>query len=139
MLEANPYNVFDFTVSRARDGPARFLGNFHQVLQADAYGGYDGGVEALVNQYGDLTAFLRKSGPMEAVGLGCDTRRGVLYLTCAYMAFRRGALYGVRWADVDLGACPRIQLPAAREKNRVSQTISAALRAGRSAQAVQAG
>ena len=40
--QAHPYNVFDFTLSRARDGPAQFLGNFNQVLQADAYGGYDG-------------------------------------------------------------------------------------------------
>jgi transposase len=38
----HPYNVFDFTTSRCRDGPARFLGDYDQVLQADAYGGYDG-------------------------------------------------------------------------------------------------
>jgi transposase len=41
----HPYNVFDFTASRARDGPATFLaqyGGFRGVLQADAYGGYDG-------------------------------------------------------------------------------------------------
>ena len=40
--ESNPYNVFDFTTSRSRDGPAKFLGNFDQVLLADGYGGYDG-------------------------------------------------------------------------------------------------
>jgi transposase len=38
----HPYNVFDFTISRARDGPARFLKDYHGVLQADAYGGYEG-------------------------------------------------------------------------------------------------
>jgi transposase len=38
----NPYNLFDFTLSRSRDGPASFLGNYKQVLMADAYGGYDG-------------------------------------------------------------------------------------------------
>jgi transposase len=38
----HPYNVFHFTTSRGRDGPARFLGDYDQVLQADAYGGYDG-------------------------------------------------------------------------------------------------
>ena len=43
----HPYNVFDFTVSRARDGPARFLKDFRQTLLADAYGGYDG---IVVNQ-----------------------------------------------------------------------------------------
>lgn len=34
--------VFDYTVSRARDGPAAFLKKFRGFLQADAYGGYDG-------------------------------------------------------------------------------------------------
>jgi transposase len=40
--ESQPYNVFDFTISRARDGPKRFLKGFSGVLLADAYGGYDG-------------------------------------------------------------------------------------------------
>jgi transposase len=40
--ESEPYNVFDFTESRARAGPAQFLKGFNQVLLADAYGGYDG-------------------------------------------------------------------------------------------------
>jgi transposase len=38
----NPYNVFDFTLGRSRDGPAKFLKNYQQTLLADAYGGYDG-------------------------------------------------------------------------------------------------
>lgn len=37
-----PYSVYDFTMSRARDGPAQFLKEFRGFLQADAYGGYDG-------------------------------------------------------------------------------------------------
>lgn len=40
--EEHPYNVFDFTLSRSRDGPARFLKDYNQVLLADAYGGYEG-------------------------------------------------------------------------------------------------
>ena len=40
--EAHPYNYFDFTVSRSRDGPAKFLAGYNQVLLADAYGGYEG-------------------------------------------------------------------------------------------------
>ena len=36
------YNVFDFTESRSRDGPATFLEGFNQTLLADAYGAYDG-------------------------------------------------------------------------------------------------
>jgi transposase len=39
---ANPYNVFDFTQSRSRDGPAKFLEGYKQTILADAYGGYDG-------------------------------------------------------------------------------------------------
>ena len=38
----HPYNVFDFTQSRSRDGPAEFLKGYNQTLLADAYGGYDG-------------------------------------------------------------------------------------------------
>jgi hypothetical protein len=38
----HPYTAFDYTPSRSRDGPARFLGEFAGYLQADAFGGYDG-------------------------------------------------------------------------------------------------
>ena len=38
----HPYCVYDFTMSRARDGPATFLADYRGFLQADAYGGYDG-------------------------------------------------------------------------------------------------
>jgi transposase len=40
--EANPYNVFDFTLNRSREGPKEFLKDYTQVLLADAYGGYNG-------------------------------------------------------------------------------------------------
>ena len=39
---AHPYNVFDFTLRRSRDGPQEFLKNYTGVLLADAYGGYNG-------------------------------------------------------------------------------------------------
>jgi transposase len=39
---SQPYNVFDFTLDRSRDGPLRFLQQYDQVLLADAYGGYNG-------------------------------------------------------------------------------------------------
>lgn len=39
---AHPYNVFDFTPNRKRDGPQRFLATFQGYLQADAFTGYDG-------------------------------------------------------------------------------------------------
>lgn len=40
--ETHPYAVFDFTPSRRRDGPEKFLKTFKGYLQADAYRGYDG-------------------------------------------------------------------------------------------------
>ena len=40
--ESQPYNIFDFTLDRSRDGPLRFLQDYDQVLVADAYGGYNG-------------------------------------------------------------------------------------------------
>ena len=39
---AHPYNVFDFTLHRGRDGPKYFLRDYREVLLADAYGGYNG-------------------------------------------------------------------------------------------------
>src|SRR6266404_1611025 len=40
--EANPDNVFDFTMNRGREGPKEFLKDYTEVLLADAYGGYNG-------------------------------------------------------------------------------------------------
>ena len=37
----HPYSVYDFTTSRSRDGPARFLQSYSGYLHADAYTGYD--------------------------------------------------------------------------------------------------
>jgi transposase len=39
---AFPYDVYDFTPNRQRDGPAQFLANYAGYLQADAFSGYDG-------------------------------------------------------------------------------------------------
>ena len=39
---AHPYNIFDFTLRRSRDGPQEFLKNYPGVLLADAYGAYNG-------------------------------------------------------------------------------------------------
>jgi len=38
---SHPYNVFDFTINRKRDGPQKFLADFHGYLHADAFSGYD--------------------------------------------------------------------------------------------------
>jgi transposase len=37
----HPYNVFDFTVNRQRDGPQQFLKDYRGYLHADAFSGYD--------------------------------------------------------------------------------------------------
>jgi hypothetical protein len=34
--------IFDFRMSRKREGPLNFLGNFEGLLQTDAYAAYDG-------------------------------------------------------------------------------------------------
>jgi transposase len=39
--QQHPYSVYDFTNSRSRDGPARFLESYSGYLHADAYTGYD--------------------------------------------------------------------------------------------------
>ena len=39
---AHPFNVFDFTINRKRDGPQKFLANYQGYLHADAFSGYDG-------------------------------------------------------------------------------------------------
>jgi len=40
--QENPYNVFDVTLNRGREGPKEFLKDYTEVLLADAYGGYNG-------------------------------------------------------------------------------------------------
>ena len=52
--------VFDFTPTRSRNGPVKFLGKFSGYVQADAYSGYD--------------AFFRKSDATE-VGCHAHARR----------------------------------------------------------------
>ena len=39
--DTQPYSVYDFSTSRSRDGPLRFLEGFSGYLHADAYAGYD--------------------------------------------------------------------------------------------------
>jgi hypothetical protein len=40
--QAHPFNVFDFTLNRRRDGPQQFLAGYRGYLHADAFSGYDG-------------------------------------------------------------------------------------------------
>jgi transposase len=58
----HPYSVYDFTMSRARDGPVEFLRDYRGFLHADAYGGYDG-------------IFLGSGGQIEEVACWAHARR----------------------------------------------------------------
>ena len=40
--DEHPYNIYDFSTSRNREGPVNFLGDYSQVLLADGYAGYNG-------------------------------------------------------------------------------------------------
>jgi transposase len=60
--DEHPYTVYDFTMSRSRDGPAAFLCGYKGFLQADAYGGYDG-------------IFLGSDGGIEEVACWAHARR----------------------------------------------------------------
>jgi len=60
--EDNPYNVFDFTESRGRDGPARFLKDFYGHAVVDAYGVHEG-------------VYLGKRNQIFAACCNCHARR----------------------------------------------------------------
>ena len=75
----HPYNVFDFTESRGRDGPAQFLRNFQEVLLADGYGGYDGIVVAQELQRAGCWAHARRKF-VDAQAAGPEFARAVVHL-----------------------------------------------------------
>jgi hypothetical protein len=60
--ESRPYDVYDFTMNRTRNGPARFLRGYRGYLHADAYGGYDG-------------IYLESNGTIQEVACWAHARR----------------------------------------------------------------
>jgi transposase len=60
--DGHPYTVYDFTMSRSRDGPVAFLSDYKGFLQADAFSGYDG-------------IFLGSDGGIEEVACWAHARR----------------------------------------------------------------
>jgi transposase len=58
----NPYEVYDFTTTRERAGPERFLAGYKGYLQADAYSCYDG-------------IYLKSTGAIIEVACWAHTRR----------------------------------------------------------------
>jgi transposase len=69
--EAHPQTIFDYTPNRKRDGPQGFLKNYKGVLQADAYGGYDGiYAGGLVTEAGCWAHARRKFDEAQSTALG---------------------------------------------------------------------
>jgi transposase len=58
--DEHPLIVFDFTLSRQRDGPAEFLKSYQGAIQADGYSGYDGIAVAGNNPRGGCWSHARR-------------------------------------------------------------------------------
>jgi transposase len=98
---AHPYNVFDFTLNRGRDGPKYFLKDFHQVLLADAYGGYNGVVAGNEITRAGCWAHLRRK-VIEAEKAAPEIARQAIE--------RMGALYGVEKQAAGLSAGEKLKM-----------------------------
>jgi hypothetical protein len=99
--EANPFNVFDFTLSRGRDGPKCFLRDYNQVLLADGYGGYNGVVAGNGIVRAGCWAHQRRKiidAEKAAPEIACEA----IYLVCA--------LYAVEKQAKDISAKARLKL-----------------------------
>lgn len=99
--QAGPYNIFDFTLNRGRDGPKYFLKDYRQVLLADAYGGYNGVVAG---------------NEITRAGCWAHTRRKIVEAEKAAPEIAREAvelvraLYTVEHHGKDLSATARLEL-----------------------------
>jgi transposase len=97
----NPYNVFDFTLNRGRDGPKYFLKDYRQVLLADAYGGYNGVVAGNEITRAGCWAHMRRK-VIEAEKAAPEIAREAIELV--------RALYVVEKQAKDLSAIARLEL-----------------------------
>ena len=99
--EGNPYNVFDFTLHRGREGPKHFLKEYTQVLLADAYGGYNGVVAGnAITRAGCCSHAQRKS--IDAEKAAPEMARKAVALL--------GALYAVEKQAKDISVAERLEL-----------------------------
>jgi transposase len=96
-----PYNVFDFTLNRGRDGPKYFLKDYGQVLLADAYGGYNGVVTGNEITRAGCWAHLRRK-VIEAEKAAPEIAREAIELV--------RALYVVEKHAKDLSVLARLEL-----------------------------
>jgi hypothetical protein len=111
--EAHPYNVFAFTESRKRDGPAMFLKDFAGTLLADAYGGYDGIVlEKELPRAGCWAHARRKY--VDAEKAAPDVARAILRLIKALFDLEK------QLKDPDLDELPADAERRAAEKRRLA-------------------
>ena len=97
----NPYNVFDFTLNRGRDGPKYFLKDYHQFLLADAYGGYNGVVAGNEITRAGCWAHLRRK-VIESEKAAPEIAREAIELV--------RALYAVEKQARELSAMARLEL-----------------------------
>ena len=109
-----PYNVFDFTLNRGRDGPKYFLKDYRQVLLADAYGGYNGVVAGNEITRAGCWAHLRRK-VIEAEKAAPEIAREAIELV--------RALYVVEKHAKDLSVLARLEL-----RQEKSATVLALLR-----------
>jgi transposase len=99
--QANPYNVFDFTLNRGRDGPKYFLKDYKQILLADAYGGYNGVVAGNDITRAGCWAHLRRK-VIEAEKAAPEIAREAIALV--------RALYAVEQRAKELSPAARLEL-----------------------------
>jgi transposase len=111
---AHPYNVFDFTLSRGRDGPTAFLGAYGGTLLADAFGGYDGVVVSNQMRRAGCHAHARRRF-VDAEPAAPEIAREALSL------YRR--LYAVEARGREVASADRLEL-----RQRESAPLIAALR-----------
>jgi transposase len=101
----HPYNVFDFTTRRNRDGPALWLKDYTGVVLADAYGGYDGICLANDSTKAGCWAHSRRKF-VDAEHFAPDIARQALEMI--------GQLYGVEREARELSAADRLAMRQAR-------------------------
>jgi transposase len=99
--DGHPYNVFDFTLNRGRDGPKYFLKDYRRVLLADAYGGYNGVVAGNEITRAGCWAHLRRK-VIEAEKAAPEIAREAIELV--------RALYAVEKQARDLSVLARLEL-----------------------------
>jgi transposase len=104
-----PYSVYDFTKSRSRDGPARFLPGFAGYLHADAFTGYD-------------AIFLGSHAAIQEVACWAHTRRKFFDAVKSYPRQSHQVLEWIRQL-YDIEDRARTWSPEARLQLRVAESI----------------